>query len=101
MQLAGLRLQLKRTVDKPCVTCGETTVVIGEGAGPQAASLRCAGCDRHRGWLPRSITKFLSEMARLFGVPDEPVLIRDASHGLAGAEPRGQCNNTGEGQEND
>ena len=75
----GLRVRLERTVDTPCVTCGETVVVIGEGAGPHAASLRCAGCDRHRGWLPRTITNFLSETVRLFGVPDEPFLIRDAS----------------------
>ena len=79
MPLAGLRVRLERTVDTPCVTCGETIVVIGEGAGPHAASLRCAGCDRHRGWLPRTITNFLSETVRLFGVPDEPFLIRDAS----------------------
>ena len=79
MPLAGLRVRLERTIDVPCVTCGGTVVVIGEGAGPHAASLRCAGCDRHRGWLPRTITNFLSETARLFGVPDEPFLIRDAS----------------------
>jgi hypothetical protein len=54
-------------------------VVIGEGAGPHAGSLRCAGCDRHRGWLPHIIANFLSETARLFGVPNEPFLIRDAS----------------------
>ena len=28
MTLAGLRVRLERTVDKPCVTCGETMVVI-------------------------------------------------------------------------
>jgi len=78
MQLAGLRVRLERTVDTPCVTCGETIVVIGEGAGPHAASLRCAGCDRHRGWLPGTIANFLSKSVRLFGVPDEPFLIRDA-----------------------
>ena len=77
--LAGLCVRLERTIDTPCVTCGETVVVIGEGVGPHAASLRCAGCDRHRGWLPRTITNFLSETARLFGVPDEPFLIRDAT----------------------
>ena len=77
--LAGLRVRLERTVDTPCVTCGGTVVVIGEGAGPQAASLRCAGCDRHRGWLPRTIENFLAKTVRLFGVPDEPLLLKDAS----------------------
>jgi len=76
--LAGLRVQLERTIDTPC-TCGGTVVVIGEGAGPHAASLRCEGCDRHRGWLPRTITSFFSETTRRFGVPNEPFLIRDAT----------------------
>jgi hypothetical protein len=73
-----LYVRLERTIDTPC-TCGGTFVVIGEAAGPHAASLRCAGCDQHRGWLPGTITNFLSETVRLFGVPNEPFLIRDAS----------------------
>ena len=40
MPLAGLRVRLERTVDTPCVRCGGTVVVIGEGAGPHAARLR-------------------------------------------------------------
>ena len=78
-KITGLRLQLKRTVDNPCVTCGETTVVIGDGVGSHVAGLWCAGCDRHRGWLPHTIANILSKTVRLFGVPDEPFLIRDAS----------------------
>jgi hypothetical protein len=76
--LAGLYVRLERTVDKPCAACGGIVVVIGEGGGQHAASLRCARCNRHRGWLPGAITNFLSETVRLFGVPDEPFLIRDA-----------------------
>jgi hypothetical protein len=78
-EITGLRVRLERSVDVPCVTCGGTVLVIGEGAGSHAASLRCAGCDRHRGWLPSTITSFFSEAVRLFGVPDEPFHIRDAS----------------------
>jgi hypothetical protein len=86
-QLTGLRVRLDRTIDVPCITCGETVVVIGEGTGPHAASLRCSNCDRHRGWLPRAIASFLSETVRSFGVPDEPPLIRDALNlNLKGAE---------------
>ena len=78
--LVGLRVRLERMVDPPCVTCGETVAVIGEGADRQTASLRCAGCDCHRGCLPQSIMEFLSEVVRLFGVLDEPLVIKDASH---------------------
>ncbi len=72
-------MRLERTVDTPFVTCGETMVVIGDGVGSHVAGLWCAGCDRHRGWLPRTIANFLSKTVRLFGVPDELFLIRDAS----------------------
>ena len=82
--LSGLRVRLERTTDQPCAACGGTTVVIDEGAGSQAASLRCAGCDRHRGGLPQEIVKFLSEVVRLFGIPAEPLLLKDASHSKQG-----------------
>ena len=84
--IAGVRVRLERTADKPCRTCGETVVVISDGADGQTARLRCAGCDRDRGSLPPSITKFLSETVRLFGVPDEPVLIKDACHSTIGGD---------------
>ena len=79
MPLIGLRMRFERAVDKPCATCGGTVVVIGEGADPHAAGLRCAVCDRHRGSLPGAITSFLAKTVRLFGVPDDPFFVRDAS----------------------
>jgi hypothetical protein len=76
--LAGLRIRLKRTIDVPCGACGETVVVIGQGAGPHAASLHCGSCDRHRGWLPKAITEFLREMISLFGWPPEAITIQNS-----------------------
>jgi hypothetical protein len=59
--LAGLRIQLERTKDVPCGVCGQTVVVVGKAAGPHVASLHCASCDRHRGWLPKTIADFLGQ----------------------------------------
>ena len=78
--LIGLRIQLRRTIDKPCSACGGgvTVVVIGPGAGPHIASLHCAACDRHRGWLPKTIAEFLLEAISRFGRPSEVVTIQDS-----------------------
>jgi hypothetical protein len=75
--LVGLRIRLRRSFDMPCCVCGETDVVIGQGTGPHAASLHCASCGRHRGWLPKAVTKFLTEMIRLFGPPPDGIMIRN------------------------
>ena len=87
--LAGFYVRLERTIDISCA-CGGTVVIVGEAATSHTASMRCAGCDRHRGWLPRTIASFLSETARLFGAPDEPFLIRDASNLIGGKMKRSQ-----------
>lgn len=71
--LVGLRVRLQRTIDVPCGACGETVVVISDGAGPHVASLHCAACDRHRGWLPKAITKFLLVAINRFGWPPEAI----------------------------
>jgi hypothetical protein len=75
--LVGLRVELTRTKDVPCAACGETVVVIGLGAGPHVASLHCASCHRHRGWLPKTIVAFLTESISRFGWPSQPIVIRN------------------------
>src|SRR6478736_1600980 len=75
--LAGLRIQLERTKDVPCGACGQTVVVVGKAAGPHVASLHCATCDRHRGWLPKTIADFLLETISRFGWPTEAITIRN------------------------
>jgi hypothetical protein len=83
--LVGLRIRLERTIDAPCVVCGESAVVIGLGAGPQVASLHCASCDRHRGWLPKVITGFLLATISRFGWPPQAITIRNQNSRKANA----------------
>jgi hypothetical protein len=88
--LIGLPIKLQRTIDGSCALCGETAVIIGAGAGPHVASLRCACCDRHRGWLPKTVADFLTDLVLRFGRPAEPITIRNselaASLGAPAAE---------------
>ena len=77
--LVGLRVHLQRTIDVPCSACGETVVAIGPGAGPHVASLHCATCDRHRGWLPKAVVGFLIDLVSRFDSPLEPIIIRNSA----------------------
>ena len=81
--LIGLRIRLERTIDVPCGVCGQTTVVIGSGAGPHAASLHCASCGHPRGWLPKAIADFLVGTISRFGWPPEAVTIRNSEFAQA------------------
>jgi hypothetical protein len=76
--LIGLHIRLRRTIDVPCCECGETVVVIGPGKGPHTASLHCTTCNRHRGWLPKTIAEFLLEAISRFGRPREAITIQDS-----------------------
>jgi hypothetical protein len=83
--LVGLRIRMKRTIDTPCCGCGETVVAIGPGAGPHVASLHCAACERHRGWLPKALTEFLTETIRRFGPLRDGVTISNPAAAPLGA----------------
>jgi hypothetical protein len=85
--LVGLRIELTRTRDVPCAECGTTVVVVGLGVGPHGASLHCAGCRRHRGWLPKSVVEFLTESIRRFGWPTDPIMIANPGVFAATLEP--------------
>jgi hypothetical protein len=76
--LTGLRIRLERTKDVLCGVCGQTVVVIEKAAGPHVASLHCASCDRHRGWLPKAIADLLVGTTRRFGWPPEAITIRNS-----------------------
>jgi hypothetical protein len=83
--LTGLRMQLKRTKDVPCGVCGQTVIVIEKGAGPHVASLHCASCDRHRGWLPKAIADLLVGTIIQFGRPPDAITIRNPEFAQANA----------------
>ena len=60
---------------QPC-RCGCELAVIGEGKGPHVASLHCAECETHCGWIPRETHRFLTEIINRFGRPVDPIVIQ-------------------------
>ena len=64
--LIGLTVKLERPGDHCC----DDRVVIGSSKGPHAASLHCAGCGRHRGWLPAAALGFIEETRQRFGATE-------------------------------
>jgi hypothetical protein len=56
--------------------CGHDMLHIGPGRGPHRASLYCALCGRHCGWLSHETAKFLSAVIERFGRPTAPVCVR-------------------------
>jgi hypothetical protein len=78
--IIGMRVKLERASDllNPCC---ENIAIIAQGKGPHAAQLCCENCWRHLGWLSKNTVDFLTETVRLFGVPDEPFQLCDATPG--------------------
>ena len=73
-------VRLDRSTDRKRPCC-ENLATLRPGKGPHGAELRCAGCGRHRGWLPKQATEFLDDIASRFGNPAEPIVLRDNSIG--------------------
>jgi hypothetical protein len=69
--LIGLQVQL----DRSC--CHGDIVEIGPGTGPHGHSLICPICHKHCGWLPKAAAAFIAETIRVFGVPREPLILRE------------------------
>jgi hypothetical protein len=61
--------------------CGARIAEIGAGAGPHVASLYCASCRWHRGWLSGNAHAFIAEIVNQFGRPITRVTIR-RGHGF-------------------
>jgi hypothetical protein len=72
-------VRLDRSTDRERPCC-ENLATIRPGNGPHGAELRCAGCGRHRGWLPKQAVDFLASIADRFGDPD-PIILRDQTIG--------------------
>jgi hypothetical protein len=75
-----LLVRLDRHVDRDRPCCNNVAIV-GSGKAQHAAALYCAGCNAHRGWLRREALDFLTDLARRFGAPAEPIILRDSSIG--------------------
>jgi len=69
-------------IPDPCRSCGDNVAKIGPPVGPHLAGLRCARCNHHRGWLPRTAHQFLIGVVDKFGRPIEPIAIRRGRNGV-------------------
>jgi hypothetical protein len=77
----SLRVQLDRSIDQRTTCCGSNIATIHIGRGPHAAELKCSDCGVHRGWLPQEAHTFIQKTAERFGVPTEPIILRDTTVG--------------------
>ena len=59
----------------PC-RCGAELGGDRTGEAMHAASLVCAECGTHRGWLSHESHRFLTEIVDKFGRPTEPIVLR-------------------------
>ena len=73
-----VRLDRRTDREKPCC---ENLATLRPGKGPHGAELRCAGCGRHRGWLPKEATEFMKSVERKFGASTDPITLRDQTIG--------------------
>ena len=73
--LLGLQVKLERNIDKT-KPCHRNVATVHPGKGPHAGELRCADCDRHRGWLSKEAGEQLLAVIEKFGMPTEPLIIR-------------------------
>jgi hypothetical protein len=78
-RIADRYIRLDRSTDRERPCC-ENLATLRPGKGPHGAELRCAGCGRHRGWLPKQAVDFLASIADRFGDPD-PIILRDQTMG--------------------
>jgi hypothetical protein len=69
--IEGLRVRLQRAC-----RCGSNLLVTGSGKGTHAASLTCANCSRHAGWLSSESVAFLHGVIERFGRPTHPIEVR-------------------------
>jgi hypothetical protein len=69
--LVGIKVNLPRQCP-----CGHDMLHVGPGRGPHRASLQCARCGRHCGWLSHKTANFLSAVIARFGRPIAPVHVR-------------------------
>ena len=53
-------VRLDRSTDRERPCCDNLATIHPRPDGPHAAELRCAGCGKHRGWLPRVALDFLA-----------------------------------------
>jgi hypothetical protein len=87
VDLIGLPINLDRDCDR-INACHANIVTIQAGDPPHAYALRCAQCGRFRGHVSEESTKLIQKVVHLFGVPSEPLTLRDATKANADESTR-------------
>jgi hypothetical protein len=82
--LVGIEVNLPRHCP-----CGNDMLHVGPGRNPHCASLHCARCQHHCGWISNEVAKFLCDVITHFGRPTEPVRVRLAKSSLSSSAPPG------------
>jgi hypothetical protein len=59
-----------------CPACGARAAVLGSSRAMHHAAIRCAECDRHRGWVSAAFAAFVGAIVDEFGRPTEPIVLR-------------------------
>jgi len=75
-KLIGHRVRFDGPHGKGCQKCGNNVAVIGEGKGEHFGELLCINCNSHCGWMSRRTAEFVAAVAKKFGAPDEPIVLR-------------------------
>jgi hypothetical protein len=78
----GMTVKLDRDVDRQH-PCHDNLAVLHPGKAGHAAELRCATCGHHRGWASKAMIEFITETARRFGAPSEPLIWRQEEADMA------------------
>jgi hypothetical protein len=68
---AGLDTMLPRACK-----CGAPYATVCPGKGAHSGEFRCPKCGRHRGWISRETSDFISGVVDRFGRPTEPLVVR-------------------------
>ncbi len=77
--LIGMMVKLDRDIDRRDPCC-QNLAVVTVGKGQHSAGLACASCGKHRGWVSKSTTLFLRKLIEHWGVPTEPLIVRESPH---------------------
>jgi hypothetical protein len=59
-----------------CPACGARAAVLGSSRAMHHAAIRCAECDRHRGWVSAAFAAFVGAILDEFGRPTAPIILR-------------------------
>lgn len=74
-------VRLDRHCDRVAPCCDNLATIYPRPDTMHTAELRCGGCGKHRGWLPKVALDFLAETTKRFGPSTHPITLRDQTIG--------------------